>query len=60
MEEDKRALDRLYTDVLEQYPPGEQREVALNQLLRMAAFTRCPDWQPCRRKPPRFTLVKSG
>ena len=43
-----------------QYPPGEQREVAVNRLLRMVAYTRCPDWQPCRRKPPRLTLVKSG
>jgi hypothetical protein len=60
MEDDTRALDRLYADVLKQYPPGEQREAAVNRLLRMATFTRCPDWQPCQRKPPRLTLVKFG
>jgi hypothetical protein len=60
MEDDTRALDWLYADILKRYPPGEQRKVAVNRLLRMAAFTRCPDWLPWPWKPPRLTLVESG
>jgi len=51
MEEDRKALDRLYEDVLALYPPGPSRDFGIDRLRRMAAYTRCPHWQPKRTRP---------
>jgi hypothetical protein len=50
MEEDRKALDRLYDDVLAEYPPGARRDVGIERLYAMAAYTRCPHWQPNRKR----------
>lgn len=58
MRTDRDALDLLYADALEMYPPGPRRDAAIARLYSMASFTDCPDWQP-RCTPPALKLVST-